>query len=355
MQQKGWWGQQEMRDPITGETRTVQLGSPRRLQTIFDVNLSTSYAAGAWKKISDNSKNQPYLMYNAVDDSRTRPLHRSWDNKVLRWDNPWWNTHYPPNGWRCRCTVIALSDADLKDMGKDGPDEDPDVKTKTWTNPRTGSVEQIPEGIDPGWAYNVGQNYLQQLTQQFLEKAAIAPANLGAAAFRQLSNEVLDAVEKQFGAWVDETYALGVSSRRFAVAGVLAPEDVAFLETQDISPVNAGIVIEDRLLVSKKATRHREDGDALTPEEWKALPAALTVPETVLWDVANKTLLYIFPAQDKKGKLAVQVARSEKKVGVVNLAKSGYKQNTKDIEDRINLNKRDSERGYKPIRGELQK
>ncbi len=32
---RGWWGVQEMDDPLTGETRTVQLGSDRRLRTIL--------------------------------------------------------------------------------------------------------------------------------------------------------------------------------------------------------------------------------------------------------------------------------------------------------------------------------
>ena len=64
LQEKGWWGKQEIADPLTGNIREVQLGSPRRLKTIFDVNLSTAHAAGHWKKIVANSENQPYLMYD---------------------------------------------------------------------------------------------------------------------------------------------------------------------------------------------------------------------------------------------------------------------------------------------------
>ncbi len=97
----GWWGRKEMLDPVTGETREVQLGSVRRLRTIFRVNMQAGYAAGHWAQIEDNKREAPYLMYDAVDDGRTRPEHRAWDGIVLPADDPFWNDHMPPNGWNC--------------------------------------------------------------------------------------------------------------------------------------------------------------------------------------------------------------------------------------------------------------
>ena len=44
----GWWGKRTLTDPLTGETREVQLGSARRLRVIFDTNMRTAYAAGRW-------------------------------------------------------------------------------------------------------------------------------------------------------------------------------------------------------------------------------------------------------------------------------------------------------------------
>ena len=97
----GWWGKQVMTDPETGEERLRQLGSPRRLRTIYDANMRTSYAAGTWAKIEQHAKARPYVMYSAVMDARTRPLHAAWNGTILRWDDPWWQTHTPPNGWNC--------------------------------------------------------------------------------------------------------------------------------------------------------------------------------------------------------------------------------------------------------------
>ena len=48
LQDKGWWGQRPMTDPLTGIERDVQLGSPRRLKTIYDTNLRTAHSEGQW-------------------------------------------------------------------------------------------------------------------------------------------------------------------------------------------------------------------------------------------------------------------------------------------------------------------
>lgn len=33
-------------------------------------------------------------------------------------DDPFWQSFYPPNGWRCRCRVRAVSGDNLKDRGQ---------------------------------------------------------------------------------------------------------------------------------------------------------------------------------------------------------------------------------------------
>lgn len=181
LMRRGWWGRADMADPVTGEVREVQLGSVRRLNTIYDTNLRTAYSAGHSARIEENAKSAPYVMYSAVLDGRTRPQHRAWNGKILRWDDPWWQTHTPPNGWNCRCSRIQLSDRDLKRLGKDGPDEAPPSPLREWTNPRTGEVMEVPVGVDPGWGYQPGASRVAEIDTLARDKAQGAPPALRAA------------------------------------------------------------------------------------------------------------------------------------------------------------------------------
>jgi SPP1 gp7 family putative phage head morphogenesis protein len=170
--QAGWWGKAEMTDPVSGETQLVQLGSPRRLQTIFETNMRTSYAAGHWAEIQQTKDDAPYLMYDAVDDDSTREEHAAWDGTVLRADDAWWASHMPPNGWNCRCGVIQLSADQAASMGLEVDKPAPPVQLVEYTNPRTGEVSQVPKGVDPGWAYNPGQSRAADLQRQLADKEA---------------------------------------------------------------------------------------------------------------------------------------------------------------------------------------
>ena len=64
-------------------------------------------AAGAnkWNSFRAAAESHPNLRYSAVNDRRTRPQHRAWHAIVRPIDDPFWDTHFPPNGWRCRCTA----------------------------------------------------------------------------------------------------------------------------------------------------------------------------------------------------------------------------------------------------------
>lgn len=187
LEARGWWGRKEMTDPLNGETREVQLGSPRRLQTIFNMNLRTAYAAGRWERIEQSKALLPFLVYTTAGDSRVRLEHRAWDGVCLPVDDPWWQTHYPPCGWGCRCTTIQVSRRIAEARGLKIGEQPPRFPPKPYTNPRTGEVTLIEGGIDPGFSYNVGQAYLQGQAPSLIG----GPAEIDAAT----SVETTDAVQ----------------------------------------------------------------------------------------------------------------------------------------------------------------
>lgn len=178
---KGWWGRQPEIDPQTGERRMVQLGSPRRLRIIYQTNLRTALSAGRWERAQRVKALRPYLRYAAVLDTRTRPQHRDWHGTVLPVDHPWWKTHYPPNGWNCRCIVMQLSERDLARNGWKVGDA-PEVRTRPWRNRRTGETIDVPEGIDPGFGYNVGRAAARVPGEVLIEKVDAVRPDLARAA-----------------------------------------------------------------------------------------------------------------------------------------------------------------------------
>lgn len=130
-----------------------------RSAVIFNTNTRTAYMAGRYKQMTepDVVSRRPYWQYRHGGSAVPRPEHLAWDGLVLRADDPWWDTHYPPNGFNCSCKVFSLSERDLQRLGKSGPDKAPEDPSYEWTDPKTGEVLTLPRGIDPGWDYNVGQ------------------------------------------------------------------------------------------------------------------------------------------------------------------------------------------------------
>lgn len=122
-----------------------------RSEVIYRTNIRTAYAAGRWQQLTDPEvlAQQPYLEYRHGDSLHPRPQHLAWDGLILPADDPWWQSHYPPNGWGCKCKVLSAGLRNLERAGKSVPDSAPDLEI----DPATG----IPAGIDEGWDYNVGQ------------------------------------------------------------------------------------------------------------------------------------------------------------------------------------------------------
>lgn len=160
---KGWLARRTVKDPITGEEKDVELGDPRRLRTIFKTNTDMARAAGQWERIVDDSDIMPYLRYVHGPSHVPRPDHLALNNLILPIDDPFWKTHYPPNGFGCTCSVIQISARQAKKLG--GVSASPKLKMVEWRNKRTGVVQLVPEGCDPGFDFNVGMDRMRGINE----------------------------------------------------------------------------------------------------------------------------------------------------------------------------------------------
>ncbi|MBJ7435595.1 MAG: minor capsid protein, partial [Acinetobacter sp.] len=97
------------------------------LDNVFRTNIQSAYGHGRWQQQQRNKAKRPYLMYLAINDSRVRPSHLALNRIVLPIDHPFWLTHYPPLGFRCRCTVIALTEKQALKYGITPDDQLPEI------------------------------------------------------------------------------------------------------------------------------------------------------------------------------------------------------------------------------------
>lgn len=151
-----------------------------RSEVIYSTNIRTSYAAGRWAQLTDPEQLEvmPYLTYKHGDSRVPRPDHLAWDGLTLPADDPWWQTHYPPNGWGCKCRVFGSTQSEYGAAKRRGNGEAPPSPI----DPKTGA----PAGIDKGWDYNVGKAAKEE-THQILESAlGRLPKDLG----QKLKNEI---------------------------------------------------------------------------------------------------------------------------------------------------------------------
>ena len=306
----GWWGSIEVTDPRTGELLKTRFNHAR-LQLIFDTNVRQAQAAGQWQRLLRNRRIHPYARYVCMDDDRVRPLHRSWHNVTLPLDDPWWQTHRPPNGYRCRCRIIGVSQRDYdrgevlsrpgaEIRGEETDENAPIVRQpmrKTapqdgftnWTNPSTGEVKRIPAGIDPGFDYNAGTVGESQAFKALIERklAALGPgvreaAQLAGVQWAGAAAPRLSAPQKdEFTQWAHEVLSDDYRVKNdYALVGFLPAQVLTDVHVIQLLLQGTEIHISDKQLRHGYRPGKKARGAALPADVLAALPEKL---EGVPW------------------------------------------------------------------------
>jgi SPP1 gp7 family putative phage head morphogenesis protein len=288
----------------------------RRLRTIYDTNLRMARAAGQWKRIEALKPYQPYLMYTAVRDARTRPLHRKWGGIapgsvriILPVDHPAWRQFYPPNGWGCRCDVIQLSERAMKRMGLSVTTE-AELRAIGWPTADgafealgrdvvrgDGIIDYVPNGVDPGFAYNVGQTHLAG-TAEYLRQAIDKTAETNLPMARALLRDIVDSTS--FDAFL-------VNQQQSFPMMVLAPAERQLLQAE----TSVAVLSSDTY--AKQLRVHPE----LTVADYRKLLDLGEKPE-LIFKQGDLRLLLIRAAGNKWLKATVKTTADRQQLFVVN-------------------------------------
>lgn len=286
LQAKGWWGKGRIVDQASGEVLGRRL-NPRRLETIYRTNLQSAYMAGRYQEQLAGAESRPYWEYVAVMDHRTRPAHRSLHGRVFRYDDPFWHSFYPPNGWNCRCRVRTRSARDMERLGLAESSGAGRMETVDQVVARDGSTRPAPAFNDPatgqrfqadaGFGFNPGRAAWQPELDRY-------PADVA----RQYVHGVLTGPD--FGRWyqaldaaVQERLTAGQSTsdiRQALATGQRYP--VAVLHQDDMARLGAAsqtVWLSDDTLAKQFANRQ---GQNVALEDYWRVQAVLESPELVI-------------------------------------------------------------------------
>ncbi|AZN69298.1 phage head morphogenesis protein [Acinetobacter haemolyticus] len=157
---KGWWGK---------DTDGKEMGSPWRLETIYRTNLQSAYMAGRRHEMLQAADTHPYWRYVAIMDSKTRPAHRALHGRVMRADDPAWDTIFPPCGFNCRCRVSPMTAGAVERGGYKVESSDGHLSTEIanvgYANSATVTKLKLPS-MDIAFKTDAGFNAAPLLVQQ---------------------------------------------------------------------------------------------------------------------------------------------------------------------------------------------
>ncbi len=299
LQDKGWWGKKTVINP-EGREQEVQLGSPRRLRTIYDTNMQSAFAAGRYKAMLASAEARPYWEWRHITISNPRKQHVALNGRLFRFDDPFWNVAYPPSEWGCKCRVIARSAREVE--GKEilsGEGNESDIYERVGVDRNTGAdviVKRTQFDIPtkdgkltfaPAAGFNGSPASSFLLNDVMINRATnlMGEARGLIQSQKLMTNHNLTKVNESF---VNHALKLSKSQKQFSPIGVLQYDSVKFLTAAGQSFESKMIWLCDEVLVNKKYTD-------VSLTELIALPDLIANVEQKLWNKQTQVLFYVLP------------------------------------------------------------
>lgn len=300
MQKSGWYG----RDEITAKDKDY---INWRLRIMYDTNMSTAYAAGHYRQQMRGAEGRPYLVYKQVQRPSKRDEHEKLHNTAYPVDHLFWDEYYPPNGYRCGCYAVSISESQYRNgpykKGASGQD-----------------LADFKKSIDEKWRYNPGQEVFAPSVKRYGNLRNIQ-MNDGRSAYQHVRESYrkemsgFSLTQKEYEKWIDKV----LSGDTFQDV----PHNIATVQEDVIRKIE----IDPKIIADGKAIHHGSRGrgtvsDAsgkiverafdpekdFTIEDIKAMPRGLADPDYIFSDITNRQNR-IFCYLIEKGKLARLVLR----------------------------------------------
>lgn len=94
----------------TDKERDGQLmGAVRRAELLLRTHGFQAYQATQYDVMTRQREVFPFWQYMTMEDEAVRDEHKALDGLILPADSPFWQDHYPPWDWGCRCQVVSIT------------------------------------------------------------------------------------------------------------------------------------------------------------------------------------------------------------------------------------------------------
>lgn len=304
------------------------LKAPHRLKTIFMTNTRTAYSVGRYKA-QIQLKDSVYWRYVGILDTKIRSSHSKQHGIIKHRGDPFWQSHYPPNAYNCRCKVQAYRKDELEDRG--------------WSE----SQDEIPAFADKSFNYNIGEAHKQELEAYHYKKSlkylndckkennAKGKECLGRVAFKQTIKEIAQNQElnKDFNNFIEKIDKDIKHKQNKIVAGVINIEVFDYFFKKTNNQIEKPHIYFDKKSFTHMTRKLKQDkGIALSIYEIKNIPNAIKEPDMIVWDNKENAILYISNTSEKANKIAVKINYIMKDKSIYNYVKTTSKQAYKDIE-----------------------
>jgi SPP1 gp7 family putative phage head morphogenesis protein len=161
------------------------LGLPKhRLDNIFRTNIQQAYNHGHWQQALANQSTHGYLMYDAINDSRTRPSHKANDGIIRKIGDPIWKRiWFSRNVYRCRCRLISLTEKQAIARSGDGQGiyktatEDP-LRDTAWDNVDVMNADTLSFGVEQAVIKRLADSQNPALKQAFVKATEVINAQM---------------------------------------------------------------------------------------------------------------------------------------------------------------------------------
>lgn len=84
------------------------LAAKRRAELLLRTHGFQAYQAQAWREMDEQRDVFEFWKYQSMEDARVRETHAALDGVILPHDSPFWETHFPPWEFGCRCQVVPM-------------------------------------------------------------------------------------------------------------------------------------------------------------------------------------------------------------------------------------------------------